>query len=178
MTAWFDFIAGIDLFNRLEGLISSFVYADWKGASRSSGAAGIASEMLRTATGANKHRFWIARDAGWSGVDIENFLRKYGVVLWDRGFLGDEYFFCVKKRQANWAEYLLQRRGIPVHSDPFNAKNAEYGGRYAPGDQPPAWADRGRETAQMFQPPVNEQPPIANAAPQQRGVIDRLGDLL
>lgn len=177
MTAWFDFIAGIDLINRLEGLISSFVYADWKGAARSGGASGVASELLRTATGVNKHRFWIARDAGWSGVDIENFLRKYGVVLWDRGFLGEEYFFCVKERQANWAEYLLQRRGIPVYSDPFNVKNAEYGRRHAPGDQPPAWADRGREPPQLFQHPTPEQRALSNPVQEQRGVIDRLGDL-
>ncbi len=154
MAAWYEFITGIDLLNRLEGLISSFIYADWKGASKSGGTGGIASEFLRTATGANKHRFWVARDAGWSGIDIENFLGKYGVVLWDRGFLGDEYFFCVKERQANWAEYLLQRRGVPVYSDPFNVKNRSYAQRYAPGDAPPAWADKGRTPSDDFPHPL------------------------
>jgi hypothetical protein len=143
MANWFDFMVGVDLVNRVEGLIASFLYADWKGAIASNGPAGIATEILRTAVGANRHRFWVARDAGWSGDDIERFLRKYGVVIWDRGFIGDEYYFSVKERQANWAEYLLQRRGIPVFSHPFNARNAEYGQRYAPGDAPPAWADQG-----------------------------------
>lgn len=144
MANWYDFMVGIDLVNRMEGLVSSFVHADWKSSSRAGGVAGIANELLRTASGANRHKFWVARDAGWSGDDIERFLRKYGIAVWDRGFIGDEYFFCVKERQANWAEYLLQRRSIPVYSDPFNHKNIEYGRRHAPGDAPPAWIDKGK----------------------------------
>jgi hypothetical protein len=48
----------------------------------------------------------------------------------------------VKERQANWAEYLLRRRGIAVESPVLNPKNLGYAQMHAPDDQPPAWADR------------------------------------
>ncbi len=137
-------LASFDLISRIEGFISTFGYADWKNAARTAGPAGIATEFARSLGGANRWRFWVHRDAGWSGIEIERFLRKYGVVVWDRGFVGDDYFFCVKARQANWAEYLLLRRGIPITGSLYNPANGDYGAAHAPGDAPPAWVDRGR----------------------------------
>jgi hypothetical protein len=160
MGNWTDFIALFDVIDRVEGVVSSFIHADWKGAS-SKGPAGITSELGRTLTGANRWRIWVDRRAGWSGVEIERFLRKYGVVIWDRGFVGDSYFFCVKERQANWAEYLLLRRGIPITGSIYNQDNQLYGGQHAPGDAPPAWADGAR--------PRPELP---------RSFVDRLSDWL
>jgi hypothetical protein len=141
---WFDFLAVFDVIDRIEGIVSSFLYADWRNAYRRAGVAGVSGELARTFVGANRRKFWVPRDAGWSGVDIERFLRKYGVAIWDRGFVGNDYFFCVKERQANWAEYLLLRRGVPISGPLFNPDNAAHGERYAPGDAPPAWVDRGQ----------------------------------
>ena len=146
MSDWLDVLASFDLLSRVEGFISTFIHADWKGAVRSAGPAGVAGEFARSLTGANRWKFWVPRDAGWSGVEIERFLRKYGVVVWDRGFVGNDYFFCVKERQANWAEYLLLRRGIPITGSLYNPANRTYGEQHAPGDAPPAWADRGQRT--------------------------------
>ena len=147
MSDWLDVLASLDLISRIEGFISTFIHADWRGAARASGPAGLAGEFARSLAGANRWKFWVPRDAGWSGIEIERFLRKYGVVVWDRGFVGNDYFFCVKARQANWAEYLLLRRGIPIMGSLFNTGNRQYGEQHAPGDAPRAWADRGHESS-------------------------------
>jgi hypothetical protein len=160
MSNWFDFLAAFDIIDRVEGIVSSFVHADWKRASRN-GPAGITAELGRTIAGANRWRIWVDRRSGWSGVEIERFLRKYGVAVWDRGFVGDNYYFSVKERQANWAEYLLLRRGIPITGPVFNQRNPTYGEQHAPGDAPPAWADGDN--------PPPELP---------RSFVDRMSDLL
>ncbi len=168
-----------DAFNwmdRLEGLVSSLIFANWKGAVRSSGAAGIAIETARTLAGANAWSIRIARNGDWTGGDAERLLKHYGVRLWCRRVTSKHFILTVEERQANWAEYLLLRRGMPVEGRLFNPDNQRYALKYAPGDQPPAWADRGREPAELFRPPALESTPAAVSEP--RGVIDRLGDLL
>jgi hypothetical protein len=142
MGSIFDAIAYLDWIDRVEGLISSFLNADWKGSSRRAGLAGVIAELGRTISGGNRWRIYVPRDCSWSGAEIERFLESYGVNIWDRGFLGKDIYFSVKERQADWAEYLLLRRGIPLSGQLFNPQNAIYAQQYAPGDQPPAWGDR------------------------------------
>ena len=115
----------------------------------------MVSEIGRTLVGANTWSFSIPKDAGWSGSSIEQFLNHYGIKVWGRRVTSQHFHFTVKERQANWAEYLLLRRGIPVSRNPFNPQNAVYGQQHAPGDQPPAWADR----------------------EDSRGILDKLSDL-
>ena len=93
-------------------------------------------ELARALLGIRSWRFAIPRDCGWSGKQIERFLGRYGVDVWGRNFNSDYLFFRVKLRQANWAEYLMYRRGIPVHSPPFNPRNRLYGIRHSPGSEP------------------------------------------
>ena len=73
---------------------------------------------------------------------MERLLRRHGVKIWDRNFTRDCLTFRAKRRQANWAEYLLRRRGIPVLSRPFNPLNDEYARRHAPGSEPPSRKQR------------------------------------
>lgn len=149
-----------DAFNwmdRLEGLVSSFIYADWKNAARTHGVAGIVGEAGRTVSQANTWTICIDRSGPWTGGDAERLLQHYGVRLWGRRVTGKHFILTVEERQANWAEYLLLRRGITLDGRLFNPENQRYAQKYAPGDQPPAWADRGREP---------------------RTIVDRLEDLL
>lgn len=137
----------LDLFNlidRVEGLVARFVHADWSGAASRSGASGVLSELGRSALGANSWTFHVPIDCGWTGAGIERFLAKYGVVIWGRRVTSGHLHFSVKHRQANWAEYLLLRQGIPLAGRTFNDRNPGYGEAHAPGDAPPAWADRPR----------------------------------
>jgi len=86
--------------------------------------------------GGSQWTFQIPRDCGWTGGQIERFLSQYGVAMWGRRVKSDSLCFGVKRRQANWAEYLLRRRGIPVLNRSFNPLNEDYGEWYAPGSTP------------------------------------------
>jgi len=145
-------LAYLDLVDPVEGFLSTFRYADWNGAYRRAGIIGIAAEFLTSLAALNCWTIWVQRHAGWSGVEIESLLMRHGVRIWGRGFVGEQIYFRVKKRQARWAEYLLLRRGVPVTSGPFDPRNTDYAERYAPGSEPPmrkkrspstdAWLDR------------------------------------
>ena len=86
--------------------------------------------------GEGRWTFEIPRDHGWTGGQIERFLTHYGVSVWGRRVRSDSLCFSVKRRQANWAEYLLRRRGIPILNRSLNPLNEAYGEWYAPGSEP------------------------------------------
>lgn len=132
-----DFLSYFDWINRAEGFVSTFINADWKGSYNRYGYAGIAKELLSSLTGRNTWTFAIPRDCGWTGWEIEKMLNRYGVKVFGRGINSRELRFKVKLRQANWAEYLLLRAGIPIASPPFNPHNWEYARRWNPGTRPP-----------------------------------------
>ncbi len=83
--------------------------------------------------------------------------RKVGEVN-GHGFAGNAICFRVKRRQARWAEYLLERAGVPVVSAPIDARNIQWAknARETRGAKPPRRArskskwSAGRETAQTF----------------------------
>lgn len=88
-----------------------------------------ADEGLRALTGTRSHRFVIRRTCGWSGQQMENMLKRYGVKVWGRAFTNDTLIFRVKRDQAGWAEYLLHQNGLPVMSSPVDPRNAGYAQR-------------------------------------------------
>lgn len=156
----------LDAFNwisRVEGAVSSVLHFDRRKAAEGPVGVGFVTELARSASGAGSWTFHIVRDAGWTGGDAERLLNHYAIPIWGRRLTGRHFILSVPRRQANWAEYLLLRRGMSLEGDLFNPDNQRYAQKYAPGDQPPAWADRGRETPD---------------AQRSRDVIDRLGDLL
>ncbi|MBI5302466.1 MAG: hypothetical protein HY868_10035 [Chloroflexi bacterium] len=135
---WFDLPAYIDPIERVEGALSTFINADWVGAFRRDGFAGVLSEFSACVFSENAPTIRVARGSHWSGMDIERLLARHGVKVWDRGIAGDDLYFCVKRRQVVWAEYLLLRAGVPVTSPLVDPRNAEYAERYPPGSEPPA----------------------------------------
>jgi len=139
-----ELLAQLDVIDRIDGFLSGFLNADWRGAFQPAGPVGLVGEFAASVTGQNAWRFCVPRNCGWSGIEMERLLRRHGVTIWDRGFTPDCLTFCVKLRQANWAEYLLRRRGIPVVSRPFNPLNDEYARRHAPGSEPPTGESRSR----------------------------------
>lgn len=138
-----DFLDTFNLIDRIEGWVSSVVHADWKSAAKTPLGLGFAVELTRSVVGAGAWTFEVPRDSGWTGADVESLLLHYGIIAWGRRVTGQNFVLSVKERQANWAEYLILRRGIPLDSPLFNPDNAQYTKKYAPGDRPPAWADRG-----------------------------------
>jgi hypothetical protein len=124
-----DLLDAFNWIDRAQGVLMSLRHARPRRRARQRGEAG-------------SWTFQIPRTAGWSGADIERFLNRYGIIVWGRRVTSQYLIFTVKRRQANWAEYLLLRRGIPVATQPYNSLNTAYGAAHAPGDAPPAWADR------------------------------------
>lgn len=145
MPGLLDVIDALNILSRLEALVGRFVYADWKDAAEGHAAGGLANEAARSLVGANAWELRVSRDGHWSGSDVAHFLKHYGIDVWGGRTTTDHFIMYVKERQANWAEYLLRRRGIPVDSEVRNPANLVDAQHHAPGDQPPAWADRGAE---------------------------------
>ncbi len=135
-------LAYLDLVDPVEGFLSTFRYADWEGAYRRAGILGVISEFFASLAAINCWTIWVQRDAGWNGIEVEALLMRHGVRIWGRGFVGEQIYFRVKRRQTRWAEYLLLRRGVPVTSSPFDARNTEYAEQYAPGSEPPNRKER------------------------------------
>ena len=152
-----DFLDAFNLIDRIEGFVSSIAHLDKKRAAAGPPVVGFAAEIARSAVGAGSWSFNLRRESGFTGGDAERLLNHYAIPIWGRRVTGDHYILSVPIRQANWAEYLILRRGMVLDGRLFNPDNQRYAQKYAPGDQPPAWADRGRE---------------------RRTVVDRLGDLL
>jgi hypothetical protein len=136
-----DSLAYLDLIDRVDEVVSTFIHADWKGAYKRHGLAGLGGELVASLSQQNTWTFWVPRDAGFSGIEIERLLTRHGVRVWGRGFLDDSLYFHVKKRQARWAEYLLWRAGIPVVSRPFDSRNQAYSERHPTSPEPPGGGD-------------------------------------
>jgi hypothetical protein len=110
-----DIPAFFDPINRIEGVVCTFYFANWKKA-RQGGPLGILLEFLSAVVGYSAPTILVRRNA-MSGQQIEQLLMRHGIKLWDRG-LKDRYtlYFCVKRRQVAWAEYLLERAGLELLS--------------------------------------------------------------
>lgn len=132
-----DLPAYFDPIDRIEGVISTFRNADWDHAYEKRGVAGLIEEFFACLTSSNAPTIRVARGSHWRGIDIERLLKRHGVKVWDRGIAGDDLYFCVKRRQVKWAEYLLLRAGVPVTSNLVDPRNADYAEGYAPGSEPP-----------------------------------------
>lgn len=151
MPGWLDLVDAVNVLARVESLVGALVYNAHR-SPRVSGAAALPSAW----------EIRVSRDGDWSGTDVAGFLRHYGVDVWGGRTTSDHFIMYVKDRQANWAEYLLRRRGIPVESSVYNPNNLLYAQQHAPGDQPPAWADGDRSAGKQ----------------QPSGLVDQMLDLL
>jgi len=60
------------------------------------------------------HTFLIPENCGWSGRQIEHMLRSHGIKTWGLMIIDRKLRITVRLAQARWAQYLLDREGIPV----------------------------------------------------------------
>jgi len=60
------------------------------------------------------HTFLVPDDTGWSGREIERLLKRHGVHVWGLMIVDGMIMLTVRQTQARWAQYLLQRAGIPI----------------------------------------------------------------
>jgi transposase InsO family protein len=85
--------------------------------------------------GPKQHRFQFDAGSGFTGYQVEQALRQYGVRITGRKARGNKRSFLVESSQAVWAEYLLCRMGVPLENallDPRNRQYAVYHGNTMP----------------------------------------------
>lgn len=125
ITDLLDLPAYFDPVDRIDGMVSTFVNADWRRAYRKRGIVGLIGEFVACVTSHSAPTITVVRNSQWRGIDIERLLARHGIKIWDRGIKGNELYFCVKRRQVKWAEYMLLRAGVPVTSNHGNALTPE-----------------------------------------------------
>ena len=76
--------------------------------------------------GAKSWTFYVPLDSSWSGAQIEKLLKQNGVKIWARMIHRGDLFFRVHKKQAEWAEYLLLRAGVPLNYRLYSERNLQY----------------------------------------------------
>jgi hypothetical protein len=104
-----------------------------------------ADALLRTlwhVADGGSHQFSIWRGGEWCGLEVERLLWRYRIGVWGRGFTAEAVTFFVKRRQANWAEYVMCRAGVALMGAPFNPKNRAY--YMDPRGVPTAWAEKSK----------------------------------
>lgn len=91
-----------------------FSIADWI-----TPAKGFVEDVINDPTPlqSNSWTFFIPyRESNLSASQIESLMRKHGIKTWGGQITGGEFFFSVKLEQAQWAEYLLNTKSVPVNS--------------------------------------------------------------
>lgn len=76
--------------------------------------------------GTRSWTFYVPLDSSCTGAQIERLLKQNGVKVWARLIHGGDLFFRVHKKQAEWAEYLLLRAGVPLKYRLYSERNLRY----------------------------------------------------
>jgi len=76
--------------------------------------------------GTKSWTFYVPLDSSWTGAQIEKLLRQHGVKIWARMIHAGDLFFRVRRRQAEWAEYVLLRAGVPLKYRLYSQRNLRY----------------------------------------------------
>jgi hypothetical protein len=92
---------------------ASLRHADWDEAA-SRGPLALLAEFFRALMGLSAWPFFVPIESEWHPSTIRSILDAHGIESWGWGKHGGEFFFQVKLRQANWAQYLLLQRGVPI----------------------------------------------------------------
>ena len=79
-------------------------------------------DLLAVLRNGQGHRLEWYKSSGWTGVNVERVLRRYGIRVYCRDYgHGRDTLACrVRSRQAAWADYLLRTAGCPLASRPLS----------------------------------------------------------
>lgn len=84
---------------------------------------------LQTAMYGQGWTFYIGLDSGWTGAQCEKILKSKGVKVYGKCIAHGDAFFQVPTKQAEWAEYLLLRAGVPLKYALYSEQNMRYLGQ-------------------------------------------------
>jgi len=82
---------------------------------------------LLSLLGLDSWTFYVPEASGWTGAQIEALLKKHGVKIKGRGIALGDIFFSVNLDQAEWAEYVMLRAGVPINYGLFSHRNERLG---------------------------------------------------
>jgi len=82
--------------------------------------------MLQTIKHGRGHAFYVGLDSGWTGAQCDRILKDAGITVYGRCIAKGDAFFQVPTAQAEWAEYLLLRAGVPLKYRLYSKRNAQY----------------------------------------------------
>ncbi|HHX65287.1 MAG TPA: hypothetical protein GX702_10410 [Chloroflexi bacterium] len=73
----------------------------------------LTADLLDLVNGPS-HTFFVDANSGWSGWAISNILTSHGIRVWGKMVVMGDIMFTVRRAQARWAQYLLERAGVPI----------------------------------------------------------------
>lgn len=79
--------------------------------------------IFRSLLGLDSWTFYVPFDGPWTGAQIEGLLKDHGIKMSGNDVAGDDLFFSVKLDQAEWAEYVLLRAGVPLKYGFYSDRN-------------------------------------------------------
>lgn len=113
-----DWVFGpMNLIDRLQGVVMGLVHRDMG------------------------HKFSVRyhdRGGNHTRAEVEALLRKYHIAVYGRTHDSQNMHFLVKKRQAGWAEYIMQQAGVALVGGATGRNKTSK----KPGKLPLAWGDR------------------------------------
>jgi hypothetical protein len=84
------------------------------------------SNLVKSLLGLNSWTFYIPFQGPRTGAQIEALLGRHGIKMTSRGIVRGDIYFSVKLTQAEWAEYLMLKAGIPLKYGLYSAHNRRY----------------------------------------------------
>jgi hypothetical protein len=75
------------------------------------------------------HTFMIPQACGWTGGEITSLLRGRGIKTWGHMIVNSQIMFTVREGQYEFAQYLLDRAGLPTGAEAARTSRARPGGQ-------------------------------------------------
>ncbi|MCB0174007.1 MAG: hypothetical protein KDJ97_26050 [Anaerolineae bacterium] len=72
--------------------------------------------MIQDVANGPHHDFLVDWNSGWSANEIKRLLENHGIKTWGVMVRHEIIMFTVRKKQAQWAQYVLQSHSVPILS--------------------------------------------------------------
>ncbi|RME82078.1 MAG: hypothetical protein D6775_11860 [Caldilineae bacterium] len=86
----------------------------WRRQAGEEGIPGITAEALASLAHLNVFPFFVEADGLWTADDISDLLAKYGIKVFGVYRYDEDLVFYVRIGQANFAQWLMERAGVPL----------------------------------------------------------------
>jgi|WetSurMetagenome_2_1015567.scaffolds.fasta_scaffold423439_3 hypothetical protein len=70
--------------------------------------------FVQTLINGPSYTFTVPANVGVSGGTVVDFLHRRGIKTWGHMIVNGYILFTVRQSQARWAQYQLERAGVPI----------------------------------------------------------------